>query len=166
MDIFSENKLLIRLIIALVLLNTGLVGYVFWQNYTIHQEPKEHKPIDKADFQYVSNVLQRELNLSEDQVKQFQALREDFLKKERVLTMKIRGERDSMNVVMFNKQTNPSLIDTLARRIAQHEYEMEMYRFEQAQQLKTICTPEQMVKFETLVLEIRDYFKPEKPTRK
>jgi Spy/CpxP family protein refolding chaperone len=166
MDIFSENKLLIRLIIALVLLNTGLVGYVFWQNNANHPEALERKPIDKADFQYVSNVLKRELNLTEIQVKQFQALREDFFKMERVLTMKIRGERDSMNVVMFNKQTDPSLIDTLARRIAAHEYEMEMFRFAQAQQLRKICTPEQMEKFETLVLEIRDYFKPDKPTRK
>ena len=41
-----------------------------------------------------------------------------------------------------------------------------MSRYEQAKELKKICTPEQMEKFETLVLEIRDYFKPDKPTKK
>ena len=34
--------------------------------------------------------------------------------------------------------------------------------FEQAKTLKTICTPDQMKKFESLVIDIRDYFKPRK----
>jgi hypothetical protein len=32
---------------------------------------------------------------------------------------------------------------------------------EQAQQLKTICTPQQLEKFDKLVIEIRDYFRPD-----
>lgn len=164
MDIFSQNKVLIRFILALVIINSFLVVYLLLQNnHSIENEPQ---PIGKDDFQYVSKVLQRELNLSEKQVLQFQELRNDFFKRERMLSLKIRAERDSMNAAMFNQSIDEPLIDTLAHRIAGHEYEMEMFRFEQAKALKKICTPEQLVKFENLVLEIRDYFKPDKPTKK
>jgi Spy/CpxP family protein refolding chaperone len=164
MDIFYQNKMLSRLLVALVILNTFLVIFLFWQN----QQPseKDTKPVGKDDFEYVSKVLQRELNLSEKQVAQFRELRNDFFKKERILSLKIRAERDSMNVAMFNKSTDDQLIDSLANHISMHEYEMEIYRYEQAKELKKICSPEQMEKFETLVLEIRDYFKPDKPTKK
>ena len=57
--------------------------------------------------------------------------------------------------------------DDLAKRVSEYEYKMELLRYEQAQQFKSICTPEQREKFEALVKEIRDYFKPNnQPPRK
>jgi ribosome biogenesis GTPase A len=68
---------------------------------------------------------------------------------------------------MFNKSINDTLILSLAKRVSQNEYKMELLRFEQAKKFKTLCTPEQLEKFNDLVIEIRDYFKPEKePKRK
>lgn len=43
---------------------------------------------------------------------------------------------------------------------------MELLRFEQAKEMKLICNAEQQEKFEKLVKEIRDYFRPDnQPTR-
>jgi len=71
-----------------------------------------------------------------------------------------------MNVEMFNKEINDELVIKLAHGISENEFNMEMLRLEQAKQLKKICSPKQMEKFESLVLEIRDYFQPEPPQKK
>ena len=73
----------------------------------------------------------------------------------------VRNERDSMNTVMFNKNNNEELVKSLAKRISDNEYQMELLRFDQAKEFKSICTPEQLEKFEGLIKEIRDYFRPD-----
>ena len=46
-------------------------------------------------------------------------------------------------------------------------FKMELLRYEQAQELKAACTPEQQERFQNLVIEIRDYFRPDnQPQRK
>lgn len=166
MDIFSQNKILVKLIVAMVVINTALVCYLIWDNTQPQLKNTNSEKLDKGNFEYVTSVLKRGLELNDQQVEQFQNLRTSFFKRERILSLKIRAERDSMNAEMFNQETDSLLIDNLAKRIAQNEYEMEIARFEQAQELKKICTKKQIEKFETLVFEIRDYFKPDKPTKK
>ena len=99
--------------------------------------------------------------MTAEQTEQIKRLRENVFEKEKELTEVIRAERDSMNVAMFNKNTNEDEVKVLANRISTNEYKMEMIRLEQSKQLKTICTAEQLEKFEKLVLEIRDYFRPD-----
>ena len=94
------------------------------------------------------------------QVSQIQTLRADFFKQEAVLKKTIGAKKDSMNDLIFNKKTDETLVKSLARGIAENEYQMELLRIEQAKMLKTICTSEQLEKFNTLVIEIRDYFRP------
>ena len=157
MEIFSQNKLLIRCVIFLALLNVFSIGIFLWKEF-------HHGPLlfpKNETYHDVSGILQRELNLTTQQTEQIKRLRSDFFEKETILTASIRNERDSINQLMFNKDTDTTLVKALAKRVADNEYQMELYRFEQAQQLKDICTPEQMNKFNGLVREIRDYFRPD-----
>jgi len=39
---------------------------------------------------------------------------------------------------------------------------MELLRIEQAQQMKNICTHEQLKEFQHLIIYIRDFFQPQK----
>lgn len=110
----------------------------------------------------VFGVLKGELQLNATQIEQLKTLREDFFMKESKLAKTIKSQRDSMNELMFNAQTDTFLVKAVAKRVSENELKMEMLRFEQAKTLKTICTPAQMKKFESLVIDIRDYFKPRK----
>ena len=159
MDIFAQKKLLVRIIVILVLLNLVLISIFLWKDLSHNHEPELFP--QKNDFCNVSVVLKRELNLTDKQEEQTNKLRKDYFEKEKDLAIIIRAERDSMNVIMFNKNTNEELIKSLAKEIADNEYKMELMRYEQAKELKSICTPEQLEKFEKLVLEIRDYFRPD-----
>jgi len=163
MDIFTQKKLLVRIVILLTTLNLILIASVVWNDYFRKPPP----PVNQDDFRDVSEILKRELNLSDKQVEQIRNLRSVYFRKERAISDVIKGERDSINSSMFSNNTNVELIKSLARRVAENEYKMELLRFEQAEELKAICTPEQLQKFEGLILEIRDYFRNDnKPAKK
>jgi hypothetical protein len=164
MDIFTQKKLLIRIAILLTTLNMLLIGALLWKDF-IHRPPR---PDENSNHpRDVSSILQRELNLSKEQVAQIRILRSSFLETEKELADEIKSERDSINTVMFNKKTDEDIVMFLAKRVADNDYKMELLRFEQAQEFKSICTIEQLEKFEGMIKEIRDFFKQDdKPQRK
>lgn len=157
MDIFAQNKLLIKGIVIVVALNICTVSIFLWKEF-------HHGPLlfpDNKDYHEVSGILQRELNLTPEQVEQFKSIRSDFFEREKTITRNIRDERDSMNIMMFNASTDTAIVKGLAREVSDNIYQIELLRIAQAQQLKAICTTEQQRKFEKLVKEIRDYFRPD-----
>lgn len=160
MDIFTQKRSLIRIIIILVILNFSLLVFVLWK------ELWQPNPQDRPTHEKVAEILRTELQLSDDQVNEFERIRKEFFIKEKRLESAIRNARDSMNIEMFNKHINEERVKSLAKNISLNEFNMEMLRLEQAKQLKTICTSEQLEKFESLVQEIRDYFQPEPPKQK
>lgn len=166
MDVFAQKKILIRLVGLLIIINITTIAFCIWQS--CKQSPTEIALFPKIEpYKELSGVLQKELNLTTQQTTQIQKLRNDFFAKEIILAKKIKAEKDSMNMSMFNKVTDETLVKNLAQKISDNEYQMEMLRFEQAKQMKAICTPEQLEKFENLVKEIRDYFRPDnQPNRK
>jgi len=133
-----------------------------WKDF--FRKPRQPKQLN--EYREVSTILERELKLSKEQADRIKDLRSDFFEKEKELSTSIRSERDSINLFMFNKNDNAELIKSLARRVADHDYKMELLRFEQAQAFKAICTPEQLQKFEGLVKEIRDYFRQDNQPQK
>ena len=162
MDIFAQNKLLTRGIIIVVLLNMSIIGIFLWKEF-------HHGPLlfpDNKDYHDVAGILKRELDLTEQQAEQFKSIRADFFEKEKSLTQTIRNERDSMNMLMYNAKTDTAMVRSLAKEVSENEYQMELLRIAQAQQLKSVCTPEQLNKFERLVKEIRDYVRPDNQPRK
>jgi len=158
MDVLKQNKLLFKLIIFLVLMNVAIVVFL------VVPKPPEQFDGRRPDrnINEIFGVLKDELQLTPKQIEQLKTLREDFFMKESKLRKIIKSQRDSMNELMFNAQTDTVLVKSIAKRVSENEFKMEMLRFEQAKTLKTICTPAQMKKFEVLVIDIRDYFKPRK----
>jgi Spy/CpxP family protein refolding chaperone len=157
MDIFAQNKLLVRVVIALAVLNVLSIGIFLWKGFSHPPGFPHHPPHGYRD---VTGILKRELKLTDTQAEQIDKLRSDYFEKEKMVLGRLRAERDSMNAEMFNKSTDEALVLSLAREISENEYKMEMLRFEQAKELKTICTPDQLEKFNVLMGEIRDYFRP------
>ena len=155
MDLFTQNNLYKKWLLFFLILNFSLIGLlIYLYNYPFESQKPE------KDIAKVTKKLQKELELSNDQMSQLILLREDFFRKEQKLKKQIRNQRDSMNLLMFNKNTDTIYVKEIARRVADNEYQMELYRIEQAIELKRICTPEQMSKFEGMVKLLRDYFKP------
>lgn len=167
MDIFAQKKLLVRLVALLAILNLLVIGFLLFKDFGRPHHPPHPPggPGGPGNFRDVSGILEHELKLSPHQVVQLNQVRSDFFEKERTVLDLIRSQRDSMNSRMFSKETDEALIMALAKKISENEYRMEMLRFEQAKAFKAICTPEQLDHFENMVLEIRDYFRPDNQPR-
>ncbi|MBL7814994.1 MAG: Spy/CpxP family protein refolding chaperone [Saprospiraceae bacterium] len=161
MDIFTQKKTLVRTVAALAIMNVVTLSVLLWREFA----PKDTTPRTK-DGRDVSAILKQELQLTDEQVAHIQTLRDNFFKQEKILANTIRSKRDSMNLEMFNKNTDENRVKALAAAVADNEYAMELLRFEQSKSFKAICTPEQLEKFGDLVKEIKQYFKPEKKTPK
>ncbi|CAN5533524.1 hypothetical protein BH11BAC2_BH11BAC2_16490 [soil metagenome] len=161
MDIFSQKKLLIRLVILLIVLNVASIGVVVWKDFRHRPGHGMFPPPPPAHFSDVSGILQKELNLNAEQVVQLNHLRNAYFEKEREVLSTLHSQRDSMNMIMFNKNTDEQLVLDLAKRVSENEYKMELLRWNQAKELKALCTPEQLEKFEEYIVEIRDYFRPD-----
>ena len=163
MDIFRKNRLLTTIVYLLVLSNVLTLSILAWNLSFAHSPLLFPKNVAYKD---VSGILKKELNLSEKQVAQFNDIRERNFKKQALLKKTIRDEKDAMNQEMFNKNTDALKIQLLAKKISENEFQMEILRFQQARELKAVCTPEQLDKFQDLVLEIRDYFRPDNQPKK
>ena len=155
MDIFSKNKFLVRVIFVLIIFNLFSTGYI-WRN--MNKRPNRNPP--KTERGSTTNLLKDKLHLTEQQVKEINKIRDDFTQKEEQLILLIRAQRDSMNVAMFNQTTDTVYLKRIARQLVENEYQMELYRIEQAQQFKNVCTKEQLTEFQNLVIDIRDFFQP------
>lgn len=157
MDIFSQKKFLLRLVIILIVLNLALIGFFWWRS---SQDGKPPGP-PGAGQQELSGILKKELNLSEKQTADFNTIRAEFFEKEKILSEIIRSKRDSMNMMMFSENANDSLLKQLAAGVSSNEYKMELLRIEQAAKLRELCKPEQLKKLNSLIKEVRDYLKPQ-----
>ena len=165
MDIFKQQKYLKRTILILVLINIVLISFFVWREIKPHHTPLLF-PQNEA-YHDVSTILKRELNLNQNQVSKLNEIRERYYLKEIDLKKKIKDLKDSMNDEMFKNDSHDIKIITLAEEISINEYKMEMLRYNQAKELKSICTPQQQLRFEALVKEIRDYFRPDnQPTKR
>ncbi len=158
MDIFAQNKLLIRIVIIFAILNAATLTVFVWKQLS-HPAPLSR--VGATEHRDVGAVLKQELGLSDSQVVQFAKVRAGFLDKEDTLVRSIRAGRDSMNSAMFSARTDDAFVLALAHRIADNEFRMESLRYIQAKELKTLCSPSQLEKFERLVREIRDYLRPD-----
>lgn len=159
MDIFSQNKLLIRTILVLVVLNLGSICFFTVKEIRSHREPLLF-PKNEA-YKDVSKILKKELDLTNNQVIQFDEIRKRNFEKQSELKKIIRDQKDAMNIEMFNKNSDDDKIKLLARQISENDYKMELLRYYQAKELKAVCNETQQEKFQDLVIEIRDYFRPD-----
>lgn len=147
-----------RLIAVLLLVHLGLLGYIYWLHQHAHGPALFPKPEAYRDL---TPILTRELGLSAQQAQQLDSLRLRYFRREVRLKMAIKAHKDSMNVEMFDVQPNSERLQLRAQAIAQMEFDMELLRLDQAREFQLICTPQQRSKLKALVLEIRDYFRPD-----
>jgi Spy/CpxP family protein refolding chaperone len=166
MDIFAQNRLLFRFVILLAALNIISMGLLLWKAFSNPPFPPPPVVIRAGERHEVTDILRKELNLTPEQADRMDALRTSYFEKQERVLKSIREERDSMNAEMFNRTTDDNRVLALAKAVSENEYQVEVLRFKQAQELKSICTPDQRAMFERLVREIRDYFRPDNQPQK
>lgn len=165
MDILNQNRILMRATVVMMVLNFVLISFFIFKETRPHREAFLYPQNEK--FKDVSSILRKKLQLTNEQVIAFENIRKRNFEKQFDLKQIIRDDKDEMNIEMFNKNIDYAKTAVLSKKIAQNELKMEQLQFAQAKELKAVCTPEQLDKFQDLVIEIRDYFRPDnQPNRR
>ena len=164
MDVFSQNKIFIRAIIILVTLNIVLIGFFIFKEM---KPPHESNPFPRDEaYKNVGPILKKELDLTDKQLEQFNEIRKQNFENQAAIKSIIDKDKDEMNQEMFNKYSDEQKVTSLAKKISENEFKIELLHFEQAKKLKAVCNDKQLDKFQDLIIEIRDYFRPDNQPRR
>ncbi len=155
MDWVTQNKL-IKWLIGILLVANILTISIIWmltlgnQSASQQQAKEINKPSESA------GLLERELNLTIEQTKQYEILRQQHLKRSKSLDEKKTDLKIKIAEEVFKAKPDTILIDSLTKQIGLLEVGLEKLRFIHFKDFVSIISPEQREKFKPVLLAVYD----------
>ena len=145
----NKNTFYILIIICLLISNLILV-------FRSGNEPKKHvRP---------KEIIIERLNFDDKQIAQFEELIEVHREKTR------ENHREMMDLKndLYTHLNNPidsQIVDSLTRKIGEQKQEIELINYNQFNDIKKICTPDQLKKYNELTNDIARLIEPPRPPK-
>lgn len=152
MDIFTQKRYLIIVIVVLVILNLGTL-LILWMGKPSRPKGKGGPSSPKQEQARLEQLLNKELGFDENQVQQYLKLRHDHQVQSRMLTERIRELKKQMFDEVF-KEKPQQLSDSLLNLVQAKQAEIEQVTFQHFLDLKKLCKPEQQDKLKLLMHEV------------
>ena len=160
MDIFTKKRFTIWTILLLVILNISTIS-MLWLN----QNRRPGAPPPRAEArqdQRTLEFLQRELDLTDEQILQYDQLRQAHGEQTRVLINDIRRlKQEMMNEIFYDEPDTTETME-IADLIGEKQTEIEQITFNHFLDLKELCGTEKVGKLRGLVDE---FFRRNQPQR-
>jgi hypothetical protein len=158
MDAFLKNKYLFWAVIVLIALNIVLIS-MFWfgRKHNEHRPPMPPPMMNQgpmADMHNKMEFIKRELELNQEQQKQFFEKGEEHFKKSQEIMKKIADTRIQLVNETFADNTNADLAKKFATEIGALHAELENLNTSHFADLRKICNSEQIQKFKELMKEV------------
>jgi len=150
MNFFSKQRILGGMFIVLVVLNIVLLGTVWKQFF-------QKTPETTYDAQ---QFMQRELNLTEAQMAQLEALRSPYLAQTKQLLDEIHDLKEEITVELFAASPDAAYVEDLAKEIGYKYAELERLHFQFFLGLREMFEPEQQEQLHALMQEILRQVQP------
>lgn len=138
--------------IALLIILNLLTLAALWLTI-FHRSPGAPPPWRGGGTEDPQRFLSRELNLTEAQAKEFDDLRDHFLKTAGPIHEEIGRLKESLIEEMFRPQVDASRIKTLIEEIGVRRADEEKRLLNHFQDLVNACRPEQKPKFQAIMRE-------------
>jgi Spy/CpxP family protein refolding chaperone len=151
MDIFTKNRFTFWTIVILVILNISTISMLWFnQNRRIGASPQIREPRqDQRTLQF----LQKELNLTDEQIQQYDQLRQTHAEQTRLLVNDVRDSKREMMNEIFNDEPDIARAMQIADLIGKKQTELERITFKHFSDLKELCGKEQLDKLHELMDE-------------
>jgi Spy/CpxP family protein refolding chaperone len=162
MDIFSQKKFMIWTIALLVLLNLLSMAALWYQRGG--PPPQVPKQADQRQ-ESVSQFLNRELLLTDDQKKEFERLRKEHFEASTRLSKEIREAKKALFDQVMAPASDKTAIEKLTQQIGDKQGELELLLFNHFTALRSKCTPEQQERFKIILHDILDLMHPQNQGR-
>jgi hypothetical protein len=138
---FTQNKLLVLLVAILLVANLCLMLYFFVFKHP--HEPERSRP--------VSDYVQKELGLNDEQAEKFKQLRDEHRAAVKPVVDEMKRLKDSLYNLLQNPETNDSSARIIAAQIGDKQEEWEILIFHHFEKVRAICDSDQLPKLDTLV---------------
>jgi Spy/CpxP family protein refolding chaperone len=116
------------------------------------------KPAERRQRNHESNgmykSLQNEVGFSENQLKQYQALKDQQMKTVRPKFNEVRQSKKDFYELISSAQVSDSALNADADSIAQKQKNLDMQMFQYFKNVRKICTDEQTEKFDSLMKKV------------
>ena len=143
----SKNKSLVFIIVFLLLTNIAVLVYFLRPGASRNEKHSQGK-------NGLATALQKEVGFSDDQLARYKSMREEQFKVMGPMMEEIRRTKDSMFRQMGNTSLNDSMVNVLATSIAERQKEIDVRAFAHFRRVRSLCTPEQLPKYDTVVLKM------------
>ena len=151
MDWLSQNKFTKWFIIILVALNVATITMMWVFLARTSHPPPFNKIMQPKE---TVTLMQKELNLSNEQIKQFEKLRKENFDKSKKLMNQIDALKKSLSEELINENKDTAKVNSITNAIGLLQTEMEKLRFNHFEQLISLCTPEQKEKLKPILKNI------------
>lgn len=150
----TKNKWLMILILLLVLANAAtLVSY--WINNS-----KNHTKGQPIPGMQPSRFLIEQLNFNDDQQKRYRVLIKEHQEKTRELRKQMRDAKENMFTLMSQGQVPDSTLRQAASAVGHTMESLDMVTFRHFQEVRKLCTPEQVAHFDKIIHEVLSMMAP------
>lgn len=139
MDILSKQKFTNLLIVILVVMNIVSLSYIWYKQLQGPPPPPPQNP----GREHVNNFLERELDLTPDQQKQFVEIRKEHAQRTKVMNDRIGRLKKEVMEESFNDKPDINKISGLVDKITEEQKKYEKFLSEHFRRLSEVCTPEQ-----------------------
>ncbi len=137
MDYFTKNRMLVWCVGVLVLLNVVTLG-LFWLG-----RPPLGPPEGPGGRQAGQRIMEEQLQLSDEQARQFEQIRAEHFQRTIPLADEIHEIRLALLDEVFAADPNETTIQDLTARIGQRQCQFERQLFHHFQELRNVCTEQQ-----------------------
>ena len=135
------------LFIVLVLLISNIVLAYFLTGFNADKKSNKKKPEDRLSAWY------KEVGLEQIQIDTFKTLKEDYFSEMKPIWGEIRTLKDSL-YSQLDKAPEDSVVASLLIAISQTNLAADKHTFSHFSRLRTMCTPDQQVRFDTIIPKI------------
>lgn len=144
-----KNKVLVSIIGILLLANIAMLLFLV----SAMKKPENRNLDARKPGHSTVSFLQQRIGLTEHQVRQMNELSEEHHQKLNPLFEDIRVTKDQFFLMIKDSPSDP-VVDSIATLIGEKQKALDRQVFRTMQQVRNVCTPEQRVKFDSLLPKI------------
>ena len=138
----TKTKTLVTIIVFLLITNIAMLIFFIMSN-----GPIEKKQRNQQNGMY--NSLKNDVGFSKEQLDKYQLLRKEQIGKVRPLFNEVRNAKKDFYGLIYSENISDSLINADADSIAQKQKSLDMQMFGYFQNIRNICKPDQIQKFDS-----------------
>lgn len=150
----SKAKLLWIAVIALLLLNFGILAFLFLS--------KEHEPMGRK---MPREIIIEKLHFNESQIVDYDKIIKQHQQSIKNLDDSIKNTKDKLYQLLNDKTVNSSKKDSLFLKLANYQKQIETTHFNHFLEIKKLCNKNQLQDYKNLTQELGHLFSQHRKPR-